>query len=45
MAGAPEIKWVGAGGEKESGISGSWSIEKGALVNMWENVKKGSTVL
>lgn len=45
MAGTPEIKWVGAGGEGESGISGSWSIEKRAPVNKWENVKKRSTAL
>lgn len=44
MVGVFEIKWVGVGGEKESGILGLWFIEKGVLVNMWENVKKGLIV-
>lgn len=33
MVGVPEIKWVKAGGEQNSGVSGDCSIEKRALVS------------
>lgn len=29
----PEIKWVKAGGEHNSGVSGDWSTERRALVS------------
>lgn len=37
MVGVPEIRWVGAGGELNSGISEEWSVEGRTLVNEWEN--------
>lgn len=33
MVGVPEIKWVKAGGEHNSGVSGDWSTERRALVS------------
>lgn len=33
MVGVPEINWVEAGGEQNSGVSGDWSIERRTLAS------------